>query len=822
MDPTVTIHFGTQVPPCLQSETGRPWAAHNAWSFDQLVWKGLHPECLPVSWIDTYPLSLASGLPGGLGNIGERLWGEGKYEEGGGLIKKWTKKDKGEVPLGPLLVIGKYNVQDVKLLRSLWGELCKTLKLPDWEWDVLETHRKINDRGVKIDRKLLRDLILLSDQCKHRAIEKISELTSGFLSTQKDLRCRTKIFKWLELNNANVGKSLRKEIVKQYIDEQIEEAGIEEEELTKDTPGPGLPTVIKVLELRSSALRITDAKLVSAMQSIDDNDIARGLYVYWGAGPGRWAGRRIQIQNLPRPKKGVDVWGIMDGPIDFDRIKGMLDYSADRLLTPDDAASALIRSLFMGPMYAADFASIEARMLAWLAGDKKSLEVYWNDEDPYIKAAEILYGIPWQKWPGLGKVKKHPWRQVGKVMILGCIAEGSPVLTDSGWRPIEQVQLTDKVWDGENFVTHKGVVFSGVKSCLQVNGVRLTGDHRVWTDDGWVKAEDLPIRNFLSGQYGVDGRLYPERLSVEVRQETLWPDGMSLNYGLIELTLTGTTNPVTLDSQLLSSRVGTLEKTYDILGVGSRSCFQCGPMLVHNCGYQCGPAKLAIFAAGQGVDFVEAGTDPYTVVETWRTNTPDVAGEIVGEYKGRPYRRGGLWWNLNQAALRCVQDGTEETVGKIQFHRDSGHMYIRLPSGRHICYRDARVEATTPRYLVGSGKTVDSVVYTHPRYGRKNPIFGGLLAENCTQGACRDMMAHALCRLEDNDFQPTIHVHDEGAGYKEDSFPLFMSCMTTLPPWAPDFPLDAEGGPLPRYAKSAPPGVKEEVWRNGAFLKFVE
>jgi len=83
-------------------------------------------------------------------------------------------------------------------------------------------------------------------------------------------------------------------------------------------------------------------------------------------------------------------------------------------------------------------------------------------------------------------------RLYGGKLTNNCIAEGTLVLTDSGWKPIEEVQLDDKVHDGDKFVTHGGVVYKSVQECVIVDGVYMTPDHEVLTDEGWKAALEKP------------------------------------------------------------------------------------------------------------------------------------------------------------------------------------------------------------------------------------------------------------------------------------------------------------------------------------------
>jgi DNA polymerase bacteriophage-type len=460
------VHLGPDLPLELAelAESDRPWVAHNAWTFDAPVWKALIPtEDQPSCWLDTYPLALACGMPGGLNEISKRLWGEGKYEQGSKALKDASRcqdpdiADACNVPLAIQILVGRYNVQDVRLLRWLWDELARSLDMPQSEIDVLHAHRAVNDRGVRIDVKLLRNLITLSDECKTHAIQTITELTDGFLASLTDLNSRNRVFKWLDSQGINLGCSLRREIVQRFVEDNAEQA--DEEAQADETSGVSAKTlqkVLKVLELRTCALRVTDGKLKAALQSLSivDTDwyVVRGMFVYWGAHTGRWTARRIQLHNLPKPKDGINkikgggVWALFDlhdrSQLDFDHVAALLD-PTQRFLTPDDAVSAMMRSIIVPDpgctLATADLSQIECRVLAWLAEETWLLDSFWTGKvDPYIRLAEKICGS-WWNWPGIkqhvtfrdtgeaiydkakvaGLLKKHDYRQLGKIGELG-------------------------------------------------------------------------------------------------------------------------------------------------------------------------------------------------------------------------------------------------------------------------------------------------------------------------------------------------------------------------------------------------------------------
>lgn len=477
--PGVTVHWGNgYVPEALASVAHRPWVGHNAWTFDRQVWAACgDPQ--PPFWIDTYPLALACGLPGGLDKIGTMLWKEGKYAAGNHETKKASRVGEGEdpdpvnVPVVTQIMIARYNVQDVRLMVQLWPVLQKEARLTAHERRVLKCHDDCNARGVRIDRPFVSALIRLTDQARAHATRQIAELTKDHkhgLQSDADLRSRTKVFAWLDEMGVKLGSSLRRDVVARFIDEHSgdEEPGEEEgdggsaEDAEADSGAwENIALVVKVLELRMQALRVTGGKLDAALKRTSDDGRLRGWSAYWAAHTGRWAGRGLQPHNFPRPKEGVDVWDVVGvyeqhrrqqdwadenpeahGPVQpFDYLtirdrmpigaKGPTGQPLYPYLSVDDASSALLRSMVIPDegkvLAAADLANIEARVLAWLAGEEWLMKAFWEGADPYLLMARKIFG-PQDVWPVFpdpktGKplpLKKHPYRQVGKVVVLGC------------------------------------------------------------------------------------------------------------------------------------------------------------------------------------------------------------------------------------------------------------------------------------------------------------------------------------------------------------------------------------------------------------------
>jgi DNA polymerase I-like protein with 3'-5' exonuclease and polymerase domains len=169
---------------------------------------------------------------------------------------------------------------------------------------------------------------------------------------------------------------------------------------------------------------------------------------YWGAHTGRASGgEKLNLQNLPR---GGTLRAALKAP------EGCV-------------------------LVAVDSAQIEARVVAWLAGQDDLVTDFTNGEDIYSKFASKVYKKPINK--AENKVERH----VGKT----CLSAGTKVLTERGWVNIENVCIDDRLWDGEEWVCHEGLVFNGYKRTLNMSGVWLTPDHLVLCGTQWKEAASV-------------------------------------------------------------------------------------------------------------------------------------------------------------------------------------------------------------------------------------------------------------------------------------------------------------------------------------------
>jgi len=205
---------------------------------------------------------------------------------------------------------------------------------------------------------------------------------------------------------------------------------------------------------------------------------------YYAAHTGRWGGDdKINLQNLPsRGVNGKALKSCIIAPEGY------------TIIDPDSS-------------------QIEARVLAWLAGQDNIVTAFSNKQDVYSLMAADIYSKLLSDVSG-------PERFIGKQTVLGCISEGTPVLCESGWKPIEDVSTTDRVWDGAEWVCHQGLLKKGVKETVNLCGSWLTPDHKILCGTQWKEtASVVQDANILSQALGTGAVNLPSQvMSVEYEE----------------------------------------------------------------------------------------------------------------------------------------------------------------------------------------------------------------------------------------------------------------------------------------------------------------
>jgi DNA polymerase len=410
-DRRLLIHIEDRIPQMVQSAItiGRPFVAHNADGFDRIAWERFAPGEQP-EWIDTIHGCRASGLPAGLDAASRALGGEGKSKDGSRAMKMLTtaKALRGSVsyPVGTVelwIELLRYNIIDVLELERIY------LAVGDPEPDLLRVHRRINARGIPVDIPLARTLCDLWTKLGDTARDEVAELTGGALRGI-DLDSAAKVKHWLARKGFPV-QSLARAQLESMIDDPASFFG--------DTDDPRAALIEYVLRCRQNAVRTAPGKLDRILGSSVDSRV-KGCFVYHGAHTGRFSARDLQPHNFPRGLADLDVGSLLAkhaaGSLSIDDVDLAARCAAG---STGDAIASLMRPVIRAPvgrrLAICDYASVEARCVAWLARDDAMLAAFAGADSGqiYLDTATAVFGRP------ITRADKAE-RQLGKIIALGC------------------------------------------------------------------------------------------------------------------------------------------------------------------------------------------------------------------------------------------------------------------------------------------------------------------------------------------------------------------------------------------------------------------
>ena len=353
----------------------------------------------PAGWYCTMVWAAYLGLPLSLKDAGMALGlDKQKLTEGKDLIKYFcvpSKDGKRHLPADApdkWTTFKAYNLRDVETEMSIQERLRK-YPVPDTVWEQYHLDQQINDRGIAVDMTLVRSAITIDEHSHEELTAKLQELTMlenpNSVQQMKD---------WLADNGLETETLGKKQVA----------------ELLKTAPEP----LRSVLVLRQQLAKSSVKKYQAMEATVCADGRVRGCFQFYGARTGRWAGRNIQLQNLPQNKMP-----------DLEQARAIVragDYDAVRMLydsTPD-VLSQLIRTAFVPrsghTFFVADFSAIEARVIAWLAGEDWRQQVFADGKDIYCASASQMFGVPVEKHGINGHL-----RQKGKIAELALGYGGS-------------------------------------------------------------------------------------------------------------------------------------------------------------------------------------------------------------------------------------------------------------------------------------------------------------------------------------------------------------------------------------------------------------
>lgn len=349
----------------------------------------------PAQWRCTMVRAARLGLPLPLGQCGEVLRLEaGKMKEGAALIRYFSLPGKNgrHYPADAperWATFKAYNIRDVEVEQAILAKV-RRLEVPAFDDQLYIADQEINDRGVLIDRQLVANAERFDTEYKALLAHQAKTLTG--------------------LDNPNSPAQLKRYLLKT--------TGSEVETLNKKTLADlkdqlaEYPDAQELIELRQDMAKTSSKKYTAMLKCVCDDGRIHGLLQFYGAArTGRWAGRLVQVQNLPQNHLAS---------LDYARSlvkRGDLEEFTDNYSNPTHVLSELIRTAFIAApghtFHVCDFSAIEARVIAWLAGENWVLDVFKNGGDIYCSTASKMFGVP---------VEKHgqnaELRQKGKIAVL--------------------------------------------------------------------------------------------------------------------------------------------------------------------------------------------------------------------------------------------------------------------------------------------------------------------------------------------------------------------------------------------------------------------
>ena len=450
--------------------------AHNA-GFERICFSRLLRDAgqitgylSPEGWYCTMVWSAYAGLPLSLEDVGAALGlEEQKLTEGKDLIRyfcqpcKPTKSNKGRIKNLAVHAPEKwdtfvsYNKRDVEVEMQIAASL-RNVTPPPFVWQEYWDSEAINDRGIAIDRQLVNQAIRLDALSQEQNAQQLREITG-----LDNPRSVTQMKQWLCEAGLAVDTLGKKDV----------------QEMMKGVQEP----LRSILALRLELARSSVKKYTAMKNAVCADGRLRGMFMFYGATrSGRFAGRIVQLQNLYRN----------DLP-DLDNARSLVkagNLEGLELLydSVPEILAQLTRTAFIPSpgniLVDADFAAIEARVIAWLAGEQWRMDLFSSGGDIYCQSASQMFGVPVEKHGINGHL-----RQKGKIAELACIAEGQLVLTDQGLIPIEKVTTVMKLWDGEEWISHDGVIYRGEREVITYEGLTATPDHLVF-----IEGQSQPIQ----------------------------------------------------------------------------------------------------------------------------------------------------------------------------------------------------------------------------------------------------------------------------------------------------------------------------------------
>lgn len=349
----------------------------------------------PAQWRCTMVRAARLGLPLPLGQCGEVLHLEaGKMKEGAALIRYFSLPGKNgrHYPADAperWATFKAYNIRDVEVEQAILAKV-RRLEVPAFDDQLYIADQEINDRGVLIDRQLVENAERFDTEYKAQLAHQAKTLT-GLDNPNSPAQLK----RYLQETTGSEVETLNKKVLADLKDQLAE-----------------YPDAQELIELRQDMAKTSSKKYTAMLKCVCSDGRIHGLLQFYGAArTGRWAGRLVQVQNLPQNHLAS---------LDYARSlvkRGDLEEFTDNYSNPTHVLSELIRTAFVAApghtFHVCDFSAIEARVIAWLAGENWVLDVFREGGDIYCRTASKMFGVPVEKHGANAEL-----RQKGKIAVL--------------------------------------------------------------------------------------------------------------------------------------------------------------------------------------------------------------------------------------------------------------------------------------------------------------------------------------------------------------------------------------------------------------------
>ncbi len=405
----VDLAQGELIPTEVRDALENPQILKTAWNaqFERVCMKNKGLQVFINEWECTMVKAAMLGLPLSLDAASKAVGlSEEKMASGKALINYFSKPCKPTRTNGERTrnlphhdpdkweLFKKYCKQDVEVERAIRNKIA-FFQIPEQEKELYVLDQSINDRGVRLDVEMVENAIRIDNHHREKLIDEAVKLTG--------------------LDNPNSVAQLR-DWVEKETDEEVD--GLRKGDIPDLIKSIESDKVKRVLELRQELSKTSVKKYTSMINAARENGRVGGLLQFYGANrTGRWAGRLVQVQNLPQNHLP-----------DLDTAREMVKAGDGEMLemmygSVPDTLSQLIRTAFIGgedkTFVVADFSAIEARVIAWLAGEKWRLDVFNSHGKIYEASAAQMFKVPIEE-----VTKGSPLRQKGKVAELALGYQG--------------------------------------------------------------------------------------------------------------------------------------------------------------------------------------------------------------------------------------------------------------------------------------------------------------------------------------------------------------------------------------------------------------